>query len=67
MIFDKKLFMTYTQFKRLLKVIVVNRQTINAIGIRTVKLKIYVCGKLILFVIDDVWHVPNLTCNLFST
>jgi hypothetical protein len=37
-------------------VTVANRQTIDAIEIRTVKLKIYVYGKLTLFVIDNMWH-----------
>jgi hypothetical protein len=67
MIFDKKLFMTYTQFKRLLKVTVANKQTIDTIRIKTVKLEIYICDKLTLFVINSVWYVLNLICNLFST
>jgi hypothetical protein len=43
---------------------VVNRQTIDAIGIRTVKLEIYIYSKLTLFVMNNVWYV---LCNLFST
>jgi hypothetical protein len=54
MIFDKRLFMTYTQFKKPSKVVVVNKQTIDAIGIKTVKLEIYVYDKLTLFIMNDV-------------
>jgi hypothetical protein len=54
MIFNKKLFITYTQFKKFLKVTIVNRQTIDAIKIKTVKLKIYIYDKLTLFIINDM-------------
>jgi hypothetical protein len=54
MTFDKRLFITYTQFKRLLKMIVVNEQTINTIEIKTIKLEIYIYGKLTLFVMNDI-------------
>jgi hypothetical protein len=47
-------------------VTIANKQTIDAIEIKIVKLKIYICNKLTLFVMNDVWYVLNLICNLFS-
>jgi hypothetical protein len=40
--FDKRLFTTYTQFKKSLKMTIVSKQTIDTIEIKIVKLEIYI-------------------------